>query len=183
MPLPLSIWLARSLLVYQKAGASPVPSVGAHEGRSTIYVPHFAANLACAKNFEVSERESLIPHLGFFTQTPDPVSIARNWVVHSASEDFSDDADLNDEEGGEDLWVFRFYPSIERRVARVAVCGDAGTWERAWRMPCCLHGAHSTNDASDAFSDADDTARDSDINAARSCASWKHHPQVIKAPR
>jgi hypothetical protein len=32
-------------------------------------------------------------------------------------------------------------------------------------MPGCLHGAHLTNDISDAFSDADATARDSDIDA------------------
>ena len=43
--------LAQSLAsLYQKAGASPVPSV---EDESAIYASHLAANLVNAKNFEV----------------------------------------------------------------------------------------------------------------------------------
>src|SRR6266852_1990432 len=58
--------------------------------RTTIYVPCLAA-LIYVKNFEVSECESLTSYFGFLTQTSEPVSITRSWVVHSASEDSSDD--------------------------------------------------------------------------------------------
>ena len=72
--------------VYQRAVA--VLSV---KDESTIYVSHLAPNLVYAKNFKVSECESLTPHFGYLIQTSEPVSSTRNWVVHSASEDSSDD--------------------------------------------------------------------------------------------
>src|SRR6266404_1448591 len=86
--------------IYKKAGGNPVPSV---TDESAIYVSRLVANLANAKNFDVPEWETLAPYLGFLTQTPEPVSIARDWVVRSASEDSGVDEDLEDEEEGEDL--------------------------------------------------------------------------------
>ncbi|KAI0270293.1 P-loop containing nucleoside triphosphate hydrolase protein [Russula aff. rugulosa BPL654] len=129
--------LAQSLAsVYQKAGASPVPSV---EDESAIYASRLAANLVNAKNFEVSEWESLTPYLGFLTQTPEPGSIARDWVVRSASEDCGDDAVPDDEEEGEDLCNCQFSLAYGAKILlntatlrlkrghRYGLCGKNGT--------------------------------------------------------
>ena len=86
--------------IYKKAGADPVPST---VDDSAIYVARLAVNLVNAKNFDVPEWDTLAPYLGFLTQTPDPVTIAHDWVVRSTSEDTSEDEVLKDEEEGEDL--------------------------------------------------------------------------------
>ena len=83
------------ILIYKKAGTNPVPSIA---DDSTIYIAHLAANLVNAKNFDVPEWDMLTPYLGFLTQTPEPVKIARDWVVHSALEDASDEEVLKNEE-------------------------------------------------------------------------------------
>jgi elongation factor 3 len=66
------------------------------------------ANLINAKNFGIPEWEILTPYLGFLTQSPNPVSIIRDWVVCSASEDLDDAEDLEDEDKGEDLCNCQF---------------------------------------------------------------------------
>ncbi|KAG1761431.1 hypothetical protein EDD22DRAFT_985333 [Suillus occidentalis] len=65
---------------------------------SAIYVSHLAANLVNAKNFDVPEWDTLASYLAFLAPTPGPVSIARERVVRSASEDTEDDTVRDDEE-------------------------------------------------------------------------------------
>ncbi|KAI0303300.1 P-loop containing nucleoside triphosphate hydrolase protein [Multifurca ochricompacta] len=122
--------------VYKKAGADPVPSIA---DDSAIYVSRLAANLVNAKNFDVPEWESFAPYLGFLTQTPEPVSITRDWVVRSASEDSGDDAELEDEEEGEDLCNCQFSLAYGAKILlntaslrlkrghRYGLCGKNGT--------------------------------------------------------
>ena len=81
--------------IYKKAGANPVPSIA---DNSTIYVARLTANLVNAKNFDVPEWDTLTPYLSFLAQTPEPVKIAHDWVVCSASEDASDQEVLENEE-------------------------------------------------------------------------------------
>jgi ABC-type multidrug transport system fused ATPase/permease subunit len=95
--------------------------------------------LVNAKNFEVSEWESPTPYLGFLTQTPEPVSIARDWVVRSASNDCGDEAVLDDEEEGEDLCNCQFSLAYGAKILlntvnlrlkrghRCGLCGKNGT--------------------------------------------------------
>jgi elongation factor 3 len=129
--------LAQSLVaIYKKAGADPLPSV---VDESAIYVSRLAANLITAKNFEVAEWDTLAPYLGFLTQTPEPVSIARDWVVRSASEDSDDAEDLEDEEEGEDLCNCQFSLAYGAKILlntatlrlkrghRYGLCGKNGT--------------------------------------------------------
>jgi hypothetical protein len=98
--------LAHSLVsIYKKASANSVPSV---VDESAIYVSHLSTNLVNAKNFEVSEWDTLVPYIGFLSQTPKPVSIARDWVVRSALGDLYDPDVLEDEEEGEDLCNCQF---------------------------------------------------------------------------
>jgi len=129
--------LAQSLVaIYKKAGADPLPSA---VDESAIYVSRLAANLITAKNFEVAEWDTLAPYLGFLTQTPEPVSIARDWVVRSASEDSDDAEDLEDEEEGEDLCNCQFSLAYGAKILlntatlrlkrghRYGLCGKNGT--------------------------------------------------------
>ena len=129
--------LARLLTsIYQKSGANPVPSA---EDQSAIYASRLAANLVDAKNFDVPEWETLSPYLGFLTQTPEPISVARDWVVRSASEDSDDAAELEDEEEGEDLCNCQFSLAYGAKILlntatlrlkrgrRYGLCGKNGT--------------------------------------------------------
>ncbi|KAG1725470.1 hypothetical protein EDD22DRAFT_1019118 [Suillus occidentalis] len=75
---------------YTKASAVTLSTADA----SAIYVSHLAANLVNAKNFDVPEWDTLASYLAFLAPTPGPVSIARERVVRSASEDTEDDTSL-----------------------------------------------------------------------------------------
>jgi hypothetical protein len=97
---------------YQKAGTNPILSV---EDKSAIYISCLAANLVNAKNLRFSSG-TLTTYLGFRTQTSEPLSISRGWVVRSVSEDSGDDADLNDEEEGEDLCNSQFSPAYDAQI-------------------------------------------------------------------
>ncbi|KAG1760411.1 P-loop containing nucleoside triphosphate hydrolase protein [Suillus occidentalis] len=77
--------------IYKKAGAATLSTTDA----SAVYVSRLAANLVNAKNFDVPEWDTLASYLAFLAPTPDPVSIAREWVVRSASEDTEDDTTCN----------------------------------------------------------------------------------------
>ncbi|KAH8978707.1 P-loop containing nucleoside triphosphate hydrolase protein [Lactarius akahatsu] len=122
--------------IYKKAGANPVPSVA---DTSAIHVARLAANLVNAKNFDVPEWDTLVPYLGFLAQTPDPVTIARDWVVRSASEDSGDEEALEDEEEGEDLCNCQFSLAYGAKILlntatlrlkrghRYGLCGKNGT--------------------------------------------------------
>jgi elongation factor 3 len=121
--------------IYKKAGAAAPSATGA----STVYVSRLAANLVNAKNFDVPEWDTLIPHLGFVASTPDPVTIAREWVVRSASEDTEDDVVADDEEEGEDLCNCQFSLAYGAKILlntatlrlkrghRYGLCGKNGT--------------------------------------------------------
>ncbi|KAH9961146.1 P-loop containing nucleoside triphosphate hydrolase protein [Lactifluus volemus] len=122
--------------IYKKAGANPVPS---STDESAVYVSRLAANLVNAKNFDVPEWETLAPYLGFLTQSPDPLSIVRDWVVRSASEDSDDGEELEDEEEGEDLCNCQFSLAYGAKILlntatlrlkrghRYGLCGKNGT--------------------------------------------------------
>jgi len=121
--------------IYKKAGAAAPSATSA----STVYVSRLAANLVNAKNFDVPEWDTLIPYLGFVAPTPDPVTIAREWVVRSASDDTEDDVVADDEEEGEDLCNCQFSLAYGAKILlntatlrlkrghRYGLCGKNGT--------------------------------------------------------
>lgn len=129
--------LATSLIsIYKKAGADPAPSV---TDASTIYASRLAANAVNLKNFDVPEWDTFAPYLGFLTPSPEPVTIAREWVVKSATEG-SDDNDVpDDEEEGEDLCNCQFSLAYGAKILlntatlrlkrghRYGLCGKNGT--------------------------------------------------------
>ncbi|OSD00094.1 hypothetical protein PYCCODRAFT_1469636 [Trametes coccinea BRFM310] len=131
--------LAHSLInIFKKAGANPVPSVA---DVVTIYVSNLAANLTKAKNFDVSEWQTLIPYLTFLSTSPDSNTIVNEWVVKSASQDDEDDTVAEDEEEGEDLCNCQFSLAYGAKILlntatlrlkrghRYGLCGRNGTGE------------------------------------------------------
>jgi len=129
--------LAQSLIsIYNKAGAKPAPSVA---DVSTIYASRLAANLVNVKNFDVPEWDSLAPFLGFLTSSPEPLDIAREWVVRSATEGSDDNEVPDDEEEGEDLCNCQFSLAYGAKILlntatlrlkrghRYGLCGKNGT--------------------------------------------------------
>ena len=128
--------LASSLAaIYKKAGVA-TPST---TDIPTVYVSRLAANLVNTKNFDVPEWDTLAPYLAFVASTPDPVSIAREWVVRSASDDIEDDTVPDDEEEGEDLCNCQFSLAYGAKILlntatlrlkrghRYGLCGKNGT--------------------------------------------------------
>ncbi|KAI0261718.1 P-loop containing nucleoside triphosphate hydrolase protein [Gloeopeniophorella convolvens] len=114
--------LGHSLIaIYKKAGVNPVPSVA---DDAAIYAARLAANLVNAKNFDVPEWDTLAPYLGFLAQTPEPVSIAREWVVRSASED-SGEAEFSLAYGAKIL--LNTATLRLKRGHRYGLCGKNGT--------------------------------------------------------
>jgi elongation factor 3 len=121
--------------IYKKAGAATLSTTDA----SAVYVSRLAANLVNAKNFDVPEWDTLASYLAFLAPTPDPVSIAREWVVRSASEDTEDDTVPDDEEEGEDLCNCQFSLAYGAKILlntatlrlkrghRYGLCGKNGT--------------------------------------------------------
>jgi elongation factor 3 len=98
--------LGHSLIgLYTKAGANPIPSVA---DVTTIYVSRLAANLVNVKNFDVPEWDTLAPYLAFLASSPESLTIAREWVVRSATEGTDEDEVPDDEEEGEDLCNCQF---------------------------------------------------------------------------
>ncbi|KAF8894808.1 P-loop containing nucleoside triphosphate hydrolase protein [Infundibulicybe gibba] len=127
--------LASSLgAIYKKFGGNiSVADVNA------IYVSSLAANLVNAKNFDVPEWDTLSSFLGFLASTPEPVTIAREWVVRSATEDSGEEEVLEDEEEGEDLCNCQFSLAYGAKILlntatlrlkrghRYGLCGKNGT--------------------------------------------------------
>ncbi|THH15653.1 hypothetical protein EW146_g4862 [Bondarzewia mesenterica] len=129
--------LAHSLVsIYKKAGASHVPSVA---DEITIYVSRLATNLSNVKNFDVPEWDTLAPYLAFLTTNPDSLTIAREWVVHSATDEADVGVALDDEEEGEDLCNCQFSLAYGAKILlntatlrlkrghRYGLCGKNGT--------------------------------------------------------
>jgi elongation factor 3 len=127
--------VARSLAaIYKKAGVEPSLT-----GASITYISHLAANMVNAKNFDIPEWDSLAPYLAFVASSPEPVSVAREWVVRSASDDTEDGAALEDEEEGEDLCNCQFSLAYGAKILlntatlrlkrghRYGLCGKNGT--------------------------------------------------------
>jgi len=127
--------LAQSLIaIYKKLGAAP--SVA---NLSTIYVAKLAANLVNAKNFDVPQWDLLAPFLAFLAKTPEPLTVAREWVVRSATEDIDEGEALEDEEEGEDLCNCQFSLAYGAKILlntavlrlkrghRYGLCGKNGT--------------------------------------------------------
>lgn len=129
--------LAHSLIsIYNKAGVKPTPSIA---NVSTLYVSRLAANLVNVKNFDVSEWDTLAPFLGFLASSPEPVTIAREFVVRSATEGTDDNEVPDDEEEGEDLCNCQFSLAYGAKILlntatlrlkrghRYGLCGKNGT--------------------------------------------------------
>jgi elongation factor 3 len=127
--------LAHSLVgIYKKLGAQI--SI-AHV--AVIYTSQLAANLVNAKNFDVPEWDALAPFLGYVSTTPEPVSVTREWVVRSATEDTEDEEVPEDEEEGEDLRNCQFSLAYSAKIHlntatlrlkrghRYGLCGKNGT--------------------------------------------------------
>lgn len=126
--------LAHSLIaIYKKFGAAPSVAHAA-----IIYASHLAAGLVNAKNFDVPEWDTLAPYLAFAASTPEPVTIAREWVVRSAAEDDEEEV-AEDEEEGEDLCNCQFSLAYGAKILlntatlrlkrghRYGLCGKNGT--------------------------------------------------------
>jgi len=126
--------LSQSLsVIYKKlGGAAPAADV------SAAYAAKLAANLVNNKNFDVPEWDTLAPFLGFFASTPDPISVAREWVVRSATEGEEEEV-ADDEEEGEDLCNCQFSLAYGAKILlntatlrlkrghRYGLCGKNGT--------------------------------------------------------
>jgi elongation factor 3 len=121
--------------VYKKAGASAPSTTDA----TVVYVSRLAANLVNAKNFDLTEWQALAPYFYFFAPTPDPVSIANEWVIRSATVGGDDDDVPEDEEEGEDLCNCQFSLAYGAKILlntatlrlkrghRYGLCGKNGT--------------------------------------------------------
>ena len=130
--------LGQLILIYQKDGANPLPSIA---DDSATYIACLVANLVNAKNFDVPEWDTLAPYLSFLTQTPEPVKIARDCIVGSASEDAGDDEVLKDEDEGEDLCNYQFSLALWCQDPAQHCCSQPEAWpplqpvrqERYWK--------------------------------------------------
>jgi len=120
--------------VFKKLGAElPVANV------ATIYSSSLAANLVNAKNFDVPEWDTLAPYIAFVGSTADPLTVVREWVVRSASEDTDEGHVEEDEEEGEDLCNCQFSLAYGAKILlntavlrlkrghRYGLCGKNGT--------------------------------------------------------
>ncbi|KAF8823731.1 P-loop containing nucleoside triphosphate hydrolase protein [Lentinula edodes] len=127
--------LAHSLTaIYKKLGGEVSPGNAA-----LMYASSLAANLVNLKNFDVPEWDTLAPYLAFVTSTPEPISVAREWVVRSATEDTGDEEVPEDEEEGEDLCNCQFSLAYGAKILlntatlrlkrghRYGLCGKNGT--------------------------------------------------------
>ncbi|KAF7965301.1 hypothetical protein HWV62_44528 [Athelia sp. TMB] len=128
--------LGHSLVaIYKKFNVSPAPSVA---DVSAIYAAALAANAVNIKNFDVPEWDTFAPYLGFVS-THDPIAVAREWVVRSATEGVDDNEVPDDEEEGEDLCNCQFSLAYGAKILlntatlrlkrghRYGLCGKNGT--------------------------------------------------------
>lgn len=127
--------LSHSLIgIYKKAGVTI--SAG---NVDTMYASNLAANLVNLKNFDVPQWDLLAPYLAFVSSHPDPVTIAREWVVRSATEGLDEGEVPEDEEEGEDLCNCQFSLAYGAKILlntatlrlkrghRYGLCGKNGT--------------------------------------------------------
>ncbi|KAF8177610.1 P-loop containing nucleoside triphosphate hydrolase protein, partial [Pholiota molesta] len=127
--------LSHSLVaIYKKLGATISPG-----NVDTIYASTLAANLVNMKNFDVPQWDTLAPYLAFIASTPDSITVAREWVVRSATEGEDEGEALEDEEEGEDLCNCQFSLAYGAKILlntatlrlkrghRYGLCGKNGT--------------------------------------------------------
>lgn len=127
--------LSASLVaIYKKLGATISPG-----SIDAMYASSLAKFLVIAKNFDVPEWDKLAPYLAFIATTPEPITVAREWVVRSATEGTDDGEVLDDEEEGEDLCNCQFSLAYGAKILlntatlrlkrghRYGLCGKNGT--------------------------------------------------------
>ena len=122
--------------VYKKAGASTVVNTS---DVTVAYTSRLAATLVNNKNFEPTEWQSLTPFLTYIAASPEPQTIAGEYMVRSSSEDAEDEEALDDEEEGEDLCNCTFSLAYGAKILlntatlrlkrghRYGLCGKNGT--------------------------------------------------------
>jgi elongation factor 3 len=106
---------------------------------TAVYASGLAANLVNAKNFDVPEWDTLAPFLAFVAASPEPITVAREWVVRSASDDAGVEEAPEDDEEGEDLCNCQFSLAYGAKILlntatlrlkrghRYGLCGKNGT--------------------------------------------------------
>ncbi|KAF8638825.1 hypothetical protein AX17_001883 [Amanita inopinata Kibby_2008] len=121
------------LAIYKKLGSEVTSNHIAAKYSCTL-----ASNLMNVRNFDVAEWDSITPFLCYVAATPDPVSVVREWVVRSATENIEEEEDLEDEEG-EDLCNCQFSLAYGAKILlntatlrlkrghRYGLCGKNGT--------------------------------------------------------
>lgn len=127
--------LASSLVnVYKKAGVE-VSSTDV----SVVYASKLAANLVNSKTFETSQWETLSRYLAHIATTPEPTSVARDYMLRLSSDDAEEEDALEDEEEGEDLCNCTFSLAYGAKILlntatlrlkrghRYGLCGKNGT--------------------------------------------------------
>ena len=135
LALPDEKQIADSLVaIYKKLGGT-VSSTAVE----VIYTSSLVKNLIIAKNFEVPEWDKLAPFLTFLTSSPESITVAREWVVRSATEGADDGEVPDDEEEGEDLCNCQFSLAYGAKILlntatlrlkrghRYGLCGKNGT--------------------------------------------------------
>ncbi|KAF7323317.1 hypothetical protein HMN09_00112500 [Mycena chlorophos] len=130
--------------IYKKLGGE-VPTSDA----TTLYAGALAANLINLKNFDVPEWDGLAPYLSFVAATPEPITVAREWVVRSAVEDDDTPEVPEDEEEGEDLCNCQFSLAYGAKILlntatlrlkrghRYGLCGKNGTGKSTLMRAIC----------------------------------------------
>ena len=136
-PLPIADakQLSHSLIsIYKKSGIEVSPG-----NVETMYVSTLAANLVNMKNFDVPQWDRLTPYLAFLSTATDSVTVARDWVVRSASDGTEEANDNEDEDEGEDLCNCQFSLAYGAKILlntaslrlkrghRYGLCGMNGT--------------------------------------------------------
>lgn len=131
-PVGLSKTLAK---IYKEKASVDIPIADV----STIYISRLAVNMVNAKNFDVPQWETLTPWLAQLSGKPEPVEVAREYVVRSSAEDAGDDDVADDEEEGEDLCNCQFSLAYGAKILlntatmrlkrgrRYGLCGKNGT--------------------------------------------------------
>jgi elongation factor 3 len=127
--------LASSLVaIYKKLGGTVSPG-----NVEVMYASSLAKNLVIAKNFDLPEWHKLAPFLTFIASTPEPITVAGEWAVVSATEGTDDGEVADDEEEGEDLCNCQFSLAYGAKILlntatlrlkrghRYGLCGKNGT--------------------------------------------------------
>ena len=135
LALPDEKQIASSLVaIYKKLGGAI-----SSDSVEVIYTSSLVKNLIIAKNFDVPEWDKLAPYLAFLTSSPEPITVAREWVVRSATEGTDDGEVPDDEEEGEDLCNCQFSLAYGAKILlntatlrlkrghRYGLCGKNGT--------------------------------------------------------